>query len=181
MKIKKANAVLGLVTAVLLLVHMSIMSYSLFTGWYNYAVCKMSARMVCTFFILHILVTLVVFFFCHEGSRITCKKQNFSVIMQRIEGLLMLLLIHSHVNAYSHMATGQTLTAGQSVRICVMEVLFFTAVTFHTTHSISNALITLGAVQTERAKGIVDKVCQTVGYALGLFAVIAVIRFFAGV
>ena len=67
MKLKKVNALAGLMTTLLLLCHTGTMTLSLYTGWYNYPVCKTFARLVFLFVSVHISCNLIILFFCHSN------------------------------------------------------------------------------------------------------------------
>lgn len=63
----------------------------------------------------HVLISLIIFFFFHKGASLKYKKENKTVIIQRVTAFAILILLHIHITAYSHMATGETLTIAQTV------------------------------------------------------------------
>ncbi len=113
MKLKKINAILGLTIIAALVCHVGTMTYSLITYWYDLTLCKFFAHAAVTLMILHILTSLCIFFFFHDGSSAHYLSMNKRTIIQRITAILMIVFVHFHIFAYSHMATGETLSQGQ--------------------------------------------------------------------
>ncbi|MGN0808113.1 MAG: hypothetical protein ACI4MN_06695 [Candidatus Coproplasma sp.] len=155
MVLKKINAVSALAAMLVAMGHIGIMSYSLWTGWYNYNVCKGFARATASLFILHALLSIVVFFFKHDSANVKYAKRNVGVIIQRVFAILMLVLIHFHTSAYAHVVTGEVLSTGMAVLRIITEILFFGSVLVHMGDSCPKALITLGVLRSEKAFRIV--------------------------
>ncbi|MGN1104060.1 MAG: hypothetical protein ACI4QI_04215 [Candidatus Coproplasma sp.] len=151
MVLKKINAVCALLAMLAALCHIGIMSYSLWTGWYNLNVCKGFARATASLFILHALLSIIIFFFKHDNAGVRYKKCNAGVIIQRVTAISMLVLIHLHTSAYAHVATGTVLSVGMAVFRIITEILFFGSVLVHMGDSCPKALITLGILPDERA------------------------------
>ncbi|MGN0421672.1 MAG: hypothetical protein ACI4EY_02940 [Lachnospiraceae bacterium] len=170
MKLKKVNAAIGLLIVLALGGHAGTMGYSLWTGWYSYVVCKMLARLTVSLVSVHVILTLVEYFFFHDGSEFKYKNYNWSAILQRATAIAMIVLLHIHMKAYAHVVTGVVLTTGQTVFFCVEELLFFAAVLSHAAVSVSKGVITLGLVSTPRAILVIDRIC----YVSGAFAMLAV-------
>lgn len=181
MKLKKVNALAGLMTTLLLLCHTGTMTLSLYTGWYNYPVCKTFARLVFLFVSVHIICSLIILFFCHDGSEtVLYKKANTRLILQRASAVLMMLLIHTHTKAYQHMATGTTLTTGQSLFFLIFEILFLFTVMLHVAMSFSKALITLGILSSSEKAEILDKIIMILCILLAVASCGGVASFFLG-
>ena len=178
MKLKKFNAVIGLLIVLSLCGHAGTMGYSIWTGWYSYVICKMLARMTVSLVAVHVIVTLVEFFFFHDGSDFTYQKYNRSTILQRVSALAMLVLIHIHTKAYAHMATGAVLTTEQAIFFCVEEIVFFACVLTHVAVSVSKGVITLGLVSSSKAVSVIDKICYVVCACVMLAVTGGVLNFF---
>lgn len=163
MKLKKLNAVVGLLIVLALCGHAGTMGYSLWTGWYHFAACKTLAKIAVYLAAVHVVVTCTEFFFCHDGSGFHYKNGNFSTILQRITAIAMLVLLHVHMKAYAHVVTGQVLATGQTVFFCITELLFFASVFTHAAVSVSKAIITLGLVSSPRTIAIIDRICYVIG------------------
>lgn len=143
-KLKKANAVMALLALLSLCGHAGSMCFSLWTGWYNFLIAKAFAYITVISLAFHVLTSLTLFFFFHDGANLKYQKENKAAFLQRASALAMLVLLHAHVNAYSHMATGEVLTTGKTIFYCLSEFLFFASVMTHVAVSFSKALITLG-------------------------------------
>ena len=181
MKLKKINALAGLVATLLLLCHAGTMTLSLYTGWYNYPVCKTFAKLIFLFVAVHIICSLIILFFYHDGSETGLyKKANTRLILQRASAILMMLLIHTHTKAYKHMATGTTLTTGQSLFFLIFEILFLCTVMLHVSMSFSKALITLGILSSPAKAGVLDKIILILCILLAIASCGGVASFFLG-
>ena len=66
--LKKWNAVCSWLLTLLLMGHLLVMSYSMWTGWYAYGLCKMLARGTALAAGAHAALTLAIFFFVNGGT-----------------------------------------------------------------------------------------------------------------
>lgn len=160
MKVKKINAVMTLLLIATLLGHYFTITYAMLTGWYDFQVCKGLARGTATAACIHVLITIAVFL-RHDkiGTMNKYKKQNAKLIIQRVTGVLIALLLYFHVDAFRFLATGESLTVGQSVYVAAIEAFFFGCVFSHISVSFSKALISLGMLDSAKAAELVDKTC----------------------
>lgn len=180
MLLKRINAVLGLLTILALLGHGGVMTVSLWTGWYHYILCKSLSRVTVILLFLHVVMTLGIFFFGHDGAVMGYPRLNRATRLQRDSAILILVLIHVHTRAYAHMATGAVLPGWKAVLFCVTEVLYFGAVLTHVAVSVSKAAVTLGLVSTERGLRAVDCTARVICALAMLAAAGGVISFFVG-
>lgn len=181
MKLKKINAVLGLLTTLSLFAHAGIMSISLHTGWYQYTLCKGFARLTLSLMILHIVCSLAILFFYHDGSEaVLYKKANVRLILQRASALCLMIFLHVHRKAYGHMATGETLSTGMAVFFMISEIIYICLVMIHISMSFSKAFITLGIVSSTNQVAVIDRIIWGVCIVLLLVAGIGVAAFFTG-
>lgn len=180
MKLKKINAVLGLAVIAALLCHAGTMTYSLITFWYDLAICKFFAHLSVALMVVHIFTSLCIFFFLHDGSSGSYLRMNKRTIVQRVTAILMIILVHFHITAYSHMATGETLTQAQAVTSCLTEVLYIISVLVHISVSFSKAFTTLGLISSSKAVKRLDCAAYITCAAGGLAALYAVISIFLG-
>ena len=162
MKLKKFNAVLGFLVLLSLCGHAGTMGVSLWTGWYSFFLCKTFAKITVSLLVLHALCSLCLFFFVHDGAELAYPKYNASTILQRVSALLVLVLLHIHMKAYAHMATGTALSAGQTAFFCVTELLFFASVLTHIAVSVSKGVITLGLTTSAKAVSVIDRITYIV-------------------
>ncbi len=159
---EKWNAVLGLGIVAALLCHAGTMVCSLLTGWYDLTLCKGFARAAVALLVLHVLTTLCIFFFKHDGASARYARQNARTWVQRVTALLILILIHTHTMAYAHMATGETLSNAAAIFFCIAESVYILAVCAHTAASFGKAFVTLGWLRSSKAAKRLDAVAYTV-------------------
>ena len=178
---KKFNAILALLTILSLLGHTAVMTYSLMTGWYNFVICHALGGAALLLLTLHAALSIIIVFFCHEGSALTRHwKLNIRTILQRGTGLLLILVIHMHMNVYGFIAAGQALTAGDRACKILLELLFAASLMVHVGTSFSKALITLGWLASEDAARRIDRVTTVVVVCMGIVYAFAIVRFFMG-
>lgn len=180
MKLKRINAVLGLLIVLSLCGHAGTMIFSLWTGWYSFVICKLLAKTTVSLLVLHVFCSLCLFFFVHDGTELKYKKYNISTALQRISALAILVLLHVHMKAYSHMATGTVLNGCQTAFFCVTELLFFASVMTHIAVSISKAVISLGLTESADMVYIIDKISYVVCALVMLAASGGMLSFFLG-
>lgn len=157
------------------------MTYSMLTGWYDYNVCKTLAHLTAGSVGIHVILVMIIFFFLHDGSDFSrYRKENVRVIVQRISGLAMVALLHSHVKNYSFIMSGDPFLAGDRVRVIILAILFFFAVFLHLTTSVSRALVTLGWIREMKSVRRTDAVLRIGNALLLAVTIFAVIRFVAG-
>lgn len=180
MKLKKINAVLGLLIVLSLCGHAGTMGFSLWTGWYSFLLCKSLAKITISLLVLHVFCSLCLFFFVHDGAGLKYSKCNVSTILQRISALLILGLLHIHMRAYAHMATKTVLGTGQTAFFCVTEIMFFASVLTHVAVSVSKGFITLGLTTSVKAISVIDMISYII-CALTMIAVSGgMLSFFIG-
>lgn len=180
MKLKKFNAILGLAIIAVVLCHAGTMTYSLITFWYDLAVCKSLAHTAAALMTAHILTSLCIFFFLHDGSSLRYSRMNKRAVIQRATAVLMIILVHFHITAYSHIAAGAALSRSQAVISCLAECLYIVSVFLHISASFSKAFITLGLIHSSKAAKRLDIAVYTVCAAAGIAALYAVTSFFLG-
>lgn len=166
MFIKKINAVCSWIITGILLGHLGTMSYSMLTGWYDYTICKRLAYATAIVVAIHVLLSLLLVFFFHDGVNFSkYKKQNRQTIMQRASGLVIVALLHLHTKAFGFIASGMALSAADKCFLLVTEFLFFGAIFAHLGVSFSRSLISMGIIRSDTAQKRVD--CL-----LGIFCVL---------
>ena len=97
MTLKKINATAALAVILSALCHIAVMTYSLWTGWYNYKICKTLPRITMTFLLVHILLSIIIFFFFHDGADVKYKRLNMGTAVQRITAIIMMIFLHFHM------------------------------------------------------------------------------------
>ena len=181
MKLKKVNAAAGLLTALILMCHAGMMCVSLYTGWYNFILCKSFAHMTESLLIIHAACSLIIMFFYNDGTSVALyRKDNKSLIIQRASALLMIVLIHMHTVAYAHMATGEILTTSKAIRLWVFEIIYIVTVMTHFAVSFSKAFVTLGLISSQKKFCIMQKIVYAVCTVAAIAAAGGVTVFFIG-
>ena len=154
MKLKKANAILGLLTMAILLIHAGyqVIAYVLFlydpvvTGilaWATVVVCS-----------LHAVMGMSIVMFCHDGSTAAqYPGANLRTVIQRASAIGILVMLVLHVKAYDILKSG---TPGL-IFAELMQMLFFSCVFAHIAASFTNAFITLGLLSDMERKKKIDR------------------------
>ena len=154
MKLKKANAILGLPAILILLTHAiyQIIAYILFI--YNPAVTKILAWATVALVSLHAVLGMSIVMFSHEGSAVMkYKKENFRTILQRGSAIGIMVTMILHIKAFDILKSG---TAGL-IAAELIQLLFFSCVFTHIATSFSNALVTLGLIEDMGRKNRIDR------------------------
>lgn len=179
MILKKLNAISALLATLSLCGHLVIMTRSLFTGWYNFSLCKGLAHATMCIVIFHVFLSAVIMFFLHDGTDM--KKyagQNISTVIQRASALIGVVFLHMHVRSYTFMATHEVLSPLKSHITGITEVIFVSAILVHVAVSLSKVLISLGIVSSNQVLQRVNKIVYAICLILGIAAATAILRFF---
>ena len=175
MILKKTNAVISWILIALLLVHIYTTLVYLLTGRFNLELMMKAPRALAVVCIIHVCISLAIVFFMHDGSDFgRYGKLNQRTFMQRLSGLMILLLVHPHVKLFeSFIYENVPLSAGRKIFVFIVEMLFFGSIYTHLECSFSRSLITMGLIRSEKAERAVD-------YAARAFSVLGfVVTFFA--
>lgn len=176
--LKKCNSICSWILTLFLLGHLFTMSYSMLTGWYDYSICKMLARSTAAITALHVLISLIIVFFLHDGSQLTnYPRHNKRTILQRASGLVIICLLHLHVNAFSFIVSGTALSVFHKLSILITEILFFVAIFVHLGTSFSRSLITMGWLTSDKAEQKADLVIMILCAVLMLLTTFALVRY----
>ncbi|MBQ9179633.1 MAG: hypothetical protein IJ132_02390, partial [Firmicutes bacterium] len=125
MKLKKANAALGLLAIVILLVHAGyqVVAYLLFI--YNPVVTQVLAWMTVGVVALHAIMGMGMVFFVHDGATVkSYPRANLRTILQRASAIGILVMLIFHIKAFAIMKSG---TPGL-ITAELIQFLFFTCV-----------------------------------------------------
>ncbi|MDO4478311.1 MAG: hypothetical protein Q4B73_04620 [Lachnospiraceae bacterium] len=179
MTLKKCNALLTLIMVAALLCHIGAMAITLATGCFIGGVFwKMMTHIALLCFVLHVVISIIMFFFRHDGRALSYARLNKKMVLQRVTALLLLILIHTHRHAYGFILTGTPLTTGGIIFRLITECLLCGAVMCHIAASFGNAILTLGLVTSEKALARIDKVAYSLCAVLLVAAAGSVIIFF---
>ena len=150
MKLKKANAILGLLSILILLAHAGyqIAAYILFL--YDPLTTKVLGWAAAAVISLHAVLGMSMLFFVHDGSSLKAyPKANMRTILQRASAIGMMVTLILHIKAFDILITG---TPGL-IATELIQLVFFTCVFTHIATSFSSAFVTLGLLgDTDRKK-----------------------------
>ena len=143
MILRKTNAILSLITTILLLGHaISIASWMLSRGKIIPFGGHTLPRVLVLFFVAHAIVSIILMISAHKGEKNNKSKSypklNVPTMVQRISGVLLIVFTFLHIAG----AKG-IITPPQFVH-SVVPTLFFILVMAHIVVSCSKAFITLG-------------------------------------
>ena len=114
----------------------------------------------------HVLITVIIFFFHDSKLKIRYPGRNVRTLLQRISGVLMLVFLFLHIGTGDRLASQADSGTGYYLLNYVSMALFFAMVFLHISVSFSNALVTLGAVESMEKKRTIDRIVWVIS---GLF------------
>ncbi|WP_026511009.1 hypothetical protein [Butyrivibrio sp. LC3010] len=178
MKLKKTNAVLGLLSAIALLIHMGYNLFSYITFYYNPGLKLLTAMPFMVLVCAHAVCGMCTVFLMGDGTRLDLyRKHNLKTIIQRVSAALIFPLLFIHLKTYG-------LLSGSAEKgnwfmfavIFVSQILFFAIVNLHTALSFSKGCITLGLISDEKKLATLDRVVWCIYGAVFLAVSVAVVR-----
>ena len=177
-KIKKINAVLGLLSAAALLVHVGYTVYTYLAFYYNPVLKLWTAIPFMVLACLHSVCGMTVLFMQTDGTSLNMyPRHNLSTVLQRISAALIMPLLILHINTYNLLHD----SAESGKWLCfallmISQPLFYGAVLTHVATSLSKALITLGWLSSRQIQRKLDRLLYILGAAVFAAATFAVIR-----
>jgi hypothetical protein len=177
MKLRKASAALGLLSAVLLLVHIGYNVFCYLTFYYNPVLKTVFSLPVIVVVCAHAVLGMLTVFLSSDGTRLDLyPKQNVRTILKRVSAALIFPLLIVHINTFGLMQ--QSAEAGNSlfvVLLIVTEVLFFAVVVTHIATSLSAGLITLGLLDSKEAQARIDRIVYVLGALVSVVSSYAIV------
>ena len=178
MKLKKFNAVVAILSAITLFIHMGYMTYSCLTMYYNP---NLNSIFSIPFFIcvaVHGVCGMCSVFLLGDGTRLDIyKKQNRKTVIQRVSAAFIFPLLIVHLKTFELLqeisAEGKWLGF---VVVIIIQILFFVEVTVHTALSLSKAFITLGILQDRNKQKMMDRIVAAICVIMFLIAAFAVVK-----
>lgn len=178
MKLKKTNAALGVLSGLLLLIHVGYTIFCYLTFYYNPVYKLWTAVPFITAACLHAVCGMSVLFLQADGTRADLyPKINRQTVLQRLSAVLIFPLLILHINTYHFLQTAAA--AGRWAVFALLlasQVLFYGTVMMHTALSFSRALITFGLLSSAEGRKTADRVVCVLGALVFLLAVYAVIK-----
>lgn len=177
-KLRKINAVLGLLSAAALLAHVGYTVYAYLAFYYNPALKLWTAIPFIVLACLHAICAMAALFLQTDGTSLTLySKQNRGTVLQRLSAALILPLLILHLNTFDLLRAG----AGAGKWLCfallmLSQPLFYAAVLAHVAASLSRALVTLGWLSSRETKRKLDRALYILAAVILAAATIAVCR-----
>ena len=174
MKLKKSNAVLGLLTIVLLLIHSGFEMYAYIQFIYSPVVTKVLGLLILGALICHIITGMSIMMFSNEGTEL--RKYSGLIrgtILQRASAIGILVFLLGHLNAFAIMNSHVGGVFSLIIAL-IIQSLFFGCVFLHIGTSLSKAFITLGFLESLDTKNRIDKVVWIIS-AIAYIAIMVVI------
>lgn len=178
MKLKKTNALLGLLSIFLMILHISYSVFAYLTMYYNPVLKTVFSLPFIILVCLHAVSGMTTLFLQSDGGKISLyPKQNVKTILQRLSAALIFPFLILHLKTFSLMqASAEKGMKFFIVLLIVAELLFFGIVITHIAVSFSNGLITLGLLSSRKTQKIIDKTMYIIGAFAFIISAYAVIR-----
>ena len=174
---KKINAVLGLILVTAFLIHIIYEIFAYLTFYYNPVFTRAIADSAMSIAILHILFSGFILFISHDkGMGMRYFKLNIRTLLQRISAIAIAVIIVLHVNTFSILKESSAKNMFLFAAVIILQVLFYAVVLFHISVSLSNALITLGILSSDRSRKRLDVIVSAVCILLFIAASVIVVR-----
>ena len=177
MRLKKINAILSLLSVLLLTVHVGYNIFSYITFYYNPALKLLTAIPFMVVVCGHAICGMCSVFLASDGTDLTMyRKQNRGTVIQRVSAALIFPLLILHINAFNLLKTFSS--NGQFLLfflIMFLQVLFFAVIALHIATSFSKAFITLGLLSDMDKKKRIDLITRivcAVGFVAAVYSVV---------
>ena len=178
MKLKKLNAALGLLSVLLMLLHIGYTTFAYLTFYYNPVLKNATALPILLAACLHAVCGMMIMFTQKESSRLDLyPRQNISTILQRVSAALIFPLLILHLNSFS--LKKSSAERGYSALVLLLmlaELLFFAVLIIHVAVSLTRGLITLGLLSSRERQKTIDRVVYLLGLLLFCAAAYAVVK-----
>ena len=178
MKIKKINAVLSLITVLLLVAHIGYNAFCFLTMYYNPVLKQVFSVPFMTAVLLHAVLGMLSVFLLSDGTNLTeYPRQNWKTILQRTTAALFFPLLLVHINSfdiYTSAASEGKYFLFYFIMFC--DVCFYFITAMHVSVSISRALVTLGLISSPKTQQKIDNVALTVALIVVIIAGAIIVR-----
>ena len=178
MKLKKASAVLGLLSILLMLAHVIYSVFAYLTMYYNPTVTKILAWPFMVTFCLHAVFGMLSVFLQTDGTRMDLYPgKNLRTILQRVSAALIFPLLILHIYTFGLMqGCAERGQKGMIILIMLGEILFFAVIITHVVTSATKAFITLGWLTSQRTQVRLDRVLYVIGAIVFAVTVFVIVR-----
>lgn len=178
MKLKKINAVLGLLSILFMLAHMVYSVFAYLTFYYNPFLKTVFAVPFMVLVCMHAVCGMWTVFTQADGTRMDLyPKQNAGMILQRGSAALIFPLLILHLNTFNMMKSAAE--GGQVFMIFLLiagEIFFFAVVITHVSVSLTKGFVTLGILASRDTRKRLDRIIYIIGAVAFVIAVYAVVK-----
>lgn len=176
MRVKKINSVLSIFTIVAIIIHIAFSCRTLLTGWYSKEISHTLPMVLYVIVGIHAVLSMYIVFFVHdESSAAKYKKQNMSLIIQRISAVMMLVMLHPHITIFSQFKPGATFEPSMAIPTVLIEAFFYISVLAHIATSVPKCVVSLGLLRSEESLKIVRIISNAVCAIIFIFTLVALI------
>ena len=174
---KKVNAVLGLTIIVLFLIHIMYEIYAYLTFYYNPVLTKIIAYSALAVTGLHVLCSIYTVYVSHDKGRgMKYPALNIRTLLQRISAVMIVVLIIIHMNTFSILSKTSETNRAVFVLVLIIQIVFFASVLLHVAVSVTNALITLGLITSDKVRKTLDIIIWIVCALIFIAASVVIVR-----
>ncbi len=178
MILKKTNAVLSLISAAALLLHMGYNAFAYMAMYYNPTLKVLTAVPFITAACLHAVCGMCAVFLLSDGTRLDIyPRKNAGTVIQRVSAAAIFPLLILHLRTFELLT--ETSGKGEWVifgLLILAQIIFYAVVVLHTAVSFSKAFVTLGLLTDVNKKKKTDIAVYIISGAVLLISVIAVVR-----
>lgn len=167
MQIKKANACISLIVVLLFLVHCLYQDYAYLNFLHQPEISAFLGFGLLFFMVIHVILAISSMILKHDSLKIEYPALNKGTLLQRITGVLLLVLTLVHMNTFK-LVTGAA-SFGEVIMLDTIQVLFFAAGFLHIALSFDKALITLGFIVDRKKDRIIKTAVSIICALLFLF------------
>jgi len=176
--VKKLNAIVSWILSLVLVCHLLYTSGVFIFGFFNFTLNKVLSLAVMILLGVHVFLCLIILFILHDGTRLEgYKGKNKQTIAQRGTAIIIMGMVHLHVQAFNFISMGEVLSTGQKIFIILTEAIYFGAILTHLGVSLSKSFISLGLIRTDNAQKKFDKIMGVISNILKVVTIFAVAKF----
>ena len=178
MKLKKANAVLAILSELALLIHIGYTVFAYLTFYYNPMFKTLTALPFIVLACLHAVCGMCAVFIMGDGTRMNdYPKLNKGILIQRISAALIFPLLLLHLRTYDLLKSGSENANWVLFAIMILaQTVFYGVTLLHIAASFSKAFITLGLLSDRKKQKRIDKAAGIVCALIGIAAAVVIIR-----
>ena len=153
MRLKKANAILGLFAILILLAHAGYQTVAYIMFIYNPLVTRLLGWITVAVVSAHAILGMSMLAFAHDGGSVAYPGINRRTILQRASAIGIMVMLVLHIKAYDILSSG---TPGL-IAAELIQLLFFSFIFIHIGTSFTNAYVTLGLLYDMDRKNKIDR------------------------